>query len=251
MTKEQYVETLEAGGLLVENGAVLIPDHGRIAPSLNFEMCFKHLIEPEEIKERLSIDSFPDDIDPFVDEILTGPVNPVWTLRGNVTNSQVISRDFFGMSMIPVCKKGGFSVSVSEGLLSQWGMSMDEFLSMIPIKQDWQIINMGDIIKLCDEPLNFDVEQVNMLVITNQQKADGAAVLLDTEFLESVRKNIGDFVILPSSRHEIIVVPMSECTDFTAYRMMVHEVNEAEVEPQDFLSNDVFIFTEKGLQITD
>ena len=251
MTKEQYVETLKAGGLLVENGAVFMQNHGRIAPSFNLEMCYNHLFAPEDIKEKLSRDDLPEHINPFVDEILSGPINPVWTLRGNVTNPQIISRDFFGMNMVPACKKGGFSVSVSENLLNKWEMTVEDLLPIIPIKQDWQIMDMKDILKMHQVPLDFEVEQMKMLIITNPQCVDGAAVLLDTEFLESVRKDIGDFVILPSSRHEIIVVPMSECADFAAYRSMVHEVNKAEVEPQDFLSDDVFIFTEKGLQITD
>ena len=53
----------------------------------------------------------------------------------------------------------------------------------------------------------------------------------------------GDFYILPSSTHEVLFVPASVGMDVEYLRQMVHDVNEAEVSEQEFLSNNVYYYS--------
>ena len=84
-------------------------------------------------------------------------------------------------------------------------------------------------------------EDVPMYVATNVQKLFGASVVLYNGLLKAFAEQIGgDFFILPSSTHEVLFVPASVGMDVEYLKMMVHDVNEAEVSEQEFLSNNVY-----------
>lgn len=88
----------------------------------------------------------------------------------------------------------------------------------------------------------------NMYVISNPFGLLGSGVFGDTDFLKKVHGELGDFYILPSSIHEVIVVSTSigALTDFQA---MVKEINETEVKPEERLSDDVYMFDGKMVTI--
>jgi len=84
-------------------------------------------------------------------------------------------------------------------------------------------------------------DDIPMYVATNVQKLFGAGVVLYNGLLRAFAEQIGgDFFILPSSTHEVIFVPASVGMDVEYLKMMVHDVNEAEVSEQEFLSNNVY-----------
>lgn len=85
-----------------------------------------------------------------------------------------------------------------------------------------------------------------MYVLTNMRKTYGAAGLLDDELLHSFFERINcDFYILPSSIHELILVPERSAPDWTELEKMVREVNSAEVSETEFLSD--FIYKYSGI----
>ena len=91
--------------------------------------------------------------------------------------------------------------------------------------------------------LMFD-DEVPMYVASNVQKLLGAGVVLYDNLLRTFAERIGgDFYILPSSTHEVLFVPASVGMDVEYLRQMVHDVNEAEVSEQEFLSNNVYYYS--------
>ena len=84
---------------------------------------------------------------------------------------------------------------------------------------------------------------VPLSVITGKKGINGACVLLDKEFLVSVAERFGEgFVILPSSIHECLILPLSSVPDFDGLRSMVSFVNATEVKLFEILSNNVYKF---------
>lgn len=81
-----------------------------------------------------------------------------------------------------------------------------------------------------------------MTVLTTREQINGAAVIFCDEVLRKIRKKIGDFYILPSSVHEVLVVPVSEGIDREELEEMVKSVNRDEVAPEDRLADRVFLF---------
>lgn len=86
-----------------------------------------------------------------------------------------------------------------------------------------------------------------MYVATNEQCSLGAAVMRYPDFREKVRGMIrGDFYILPSSIHEVILVPESFGLEPERMQEMVKEINQTGVAPEEVLSDSVYYFDGGG-----
>ncbi len=76
------------------------------------------------------------------------------------------------------------------------------------------------------------------------------AVALGTEWLLKIaHDNLkSNFYILPSSKHEILIIPEKNATSLAAMEEMIQEVNKVEVSQNDILCNQVFYFDGAALQ---
>lgn len=80
-----------------------------------------------------------------------------------------------------------------------------------------------------------------MTVFTNARYSNGAGCLLYPEFSRIVREHFDtDVYILPSSIHELLAVPADRGPE--GLLDIVHEVNNTQVERQDFLSDNIYLF---------
>ncbi|MDD3417131.1 MAG: DUF5688 family protein [Lachnospiraceae bacterium] len=85
------------------------------------------------------------------------------------------------------------------------------------------------------------LEDEGMFVLTNQQKLNGAAELINEKAMDKVRETIqSDFYILPSSTHEVLCVKATDDMNVSTLEAMVQEVNATQVQPQDRLSDHVY-----------
>ena len=95
-----------------------------------------------------------------------------------------------------------------------------------------------------DDPQAFMLppeEGPQMYILTNAEKLDGAATILDAKTMENISEKFnGDFVVLPSSRHEVIILPATEDMDRKVLENMVQDVNAGQVAPEDRLSDHVY-----------
>ena len=88
-----------------------------------------------------------------------------------------------------------------------------------------------------------------MFVISNSSKTFGAAALLDSETMDKIEQQIGEFYILPSSVHECILVPKSQEMDLSTLENMVQEVNATQVAPNEVLSDHVYAYDSETKEI--
>lgn len=122
-------------------------------------------------------------------------------------------------------------------------------------KQKTKIIPMENVIAsmLGEEMENEDEipkTECEMAVMTNQDKMYGANGFLRKDLLKKYSKRIGkDLYILPSSVHELLVVPKF-AVNAEELRRMVQEVNENEVADEDILSYNVYEYSRKNNEIT-
>lgn len=80
-----------------------------------------------------------------------------------------------------------------------------------------------------------------MYVLSNARNHFGANAMLNIDFMDEVRGRLKeDFYILPSSIHELIVIPVSFAPTEDRLMEMVKEVNEREVPDTEYLSDSVF-----------
>lgn len=88
------------------------------------------------------------------------------------------------------------------------------------------------------------IPPVSMYVLSNRSRFFGAAEILDGNTLKSIGNKLGeDYVILPSSVHETIIIPLSRAPGYPELAEQVHEVNEGEVEIGERLSDHVYLYS--------
>ena len=84
-----------------------------------------------------------------------------------------------------------------------------------------------------------------LYVLTNTSKTKGASAILNKKALVEFGKkhNTDKIVVLPSSVHEMLLIPYTEETDIDTFSAMVEEVNNAEVDPTERLTDRAYIIT--------
>ena len=108
---------------------------------------------------------------------------------------------------------------------------------------------MGEVLQeMADSGEGADVEEpegtfcgIAMKILTNSRKTHGAACILDPGVLDGVAQEMGsDFFILPSSIHEVILLPVTGNEDHEKLKEMIREVNSTQVAPEEVLSDTLY-----------
>ncbi len=140
-----------------------------------------------------------------------------------------------------------FSVKVKKEMLKNadiafniaWSMAEKNSHEETTIKPLMSIVAgiMGEE-NICDE-------LAPIYVVSNKSNFRGASAITDRRALKQLADNIGihEFVILPSSIHECILVPKTEDTDIRVFENMVAEVNSTVVSPEEKLTDRVYTLT--------
>ena len=99
-------------------------------------------------------------------------------------------------------------------------------------------------------PANFvlksmeDMEDAKgpVFILTTKKHIYGATAIISDEVRQSVGKYMGgDYYILPSSIHELIVMPKDYAADLWALEQTVRDVNRGPYVPEEeFLSDNVY-----------
>ena len=86
-------------------------------------------------------------------------------------------------------------------------------------------------------------EHPEMFVLTNSSRCNGAAALLYEKALDHAANHIGsNFYILPSSIHEVILLPDEDDLNPAGLVEMVKEINAHDVAPTEKLSDTVYYY---------
>ena len=147
-------------------------------------------------------------------------------------------------------------VKVNNGLLGRWGVSEDEvfeaarkndeangavLMCMNDMMNTVCGFDIDDAVNLLDTP-DADVNPgIPMYVLTNRKREYGAPLIMNRNIRRKIAEVMkSDFYVLPSSVHEVMIVPCGVHNP-EALLSMVKEINHAEVKPDDRLSDSIFI----------
>jgi len=99
--------------------------------------------------------------------------------------------------------------------------------------------------------MDSDDISADMFVLTNISRINGAACMLYEDVLSNFANSIdSDLYILPSSIHEVIIVPQVNNLDKTELCQMVKEVNAEGVADDEILSDHVYVYNRTNHTIT-
>ncbi|MGN0435510.1 MAG: DUF5688 family protein, partial [Wujia sp.] len=80
-------------------------------------------------------------------------------------------------------------------------------------------------------------------VLSNEQCINGATCIIFKDLLENFAKRFdSDLYILPSSIHEVLLVPVKDNWNRDELSELVRDVNENVLEQMDFLSDNIYIY---------
>lgn len=156
---------------------------------------------------------------------------------------------------------GNASILIRENVCRMWKISEKELYErakentphmLPPVIRDMREIlsEIKAVGKGADEEAAVLEEKGFMYVLTNPRRQFGAACILYPnvldEFAEKLRKNL---YLLPSSVHEVILIPEREGMCAEAFEQIVREINHTQVEREEVLSDSVYYYDRKKKEL--
>lgn len=142
---------------------------------------------------------------------------------------------------------GNGTILVTNQLLDQYGITKDQLradaMENAPEIRPSEIRGMSEVMSEIAPGMIPEVapEDEQIFVATVPDKIHGAGVIAYPNFMEDAAQKMGgDFFVLPSSIHEVLLVRDNGQMTAKELENMVKEVNATQVEPADQLTDHVY-----------
>lgn len=158
---------------------------------------------------------------------------------------------------------GTASMPISNDHLKMWGISVEQLHQdalLADRNRGYGLYGLEDLVY----SMAFEHEPENLLlstdvvnasekgpyVLTNTSRINGANALVQEEVLSQVGDALGgDYYVLPSSTHELILIQDDGSISKEALERMVTEINSTQVSKEDLLSNKVQFYDSHQKQL--
>ena len=151
--------------------------------------------------------------------------------------------------LFEVDDSGTATIPITNELMELWGTNARELYEIAkknsPLLLPATLKPMRVVIEelLGNECESCILDDDIMFVLTNQLRNFGAACILYGDILEQINGQLDEnYYILPSSIHEVIIIPESQSPGKEQLLEMVAEINETQVDPEEVLSNQVYYY---------
>ena len=151
------------------------------------------------------------------------------------------------------------SILIYNSQMEMWNCSTETLLKLAQENTrrlfPWKAHDMGALLrqlaecetlgrgKLPEEGEEEPDEECPMRVLTNTRRLHGATCMIYPGLLGALAGEVDEnLYILPSSIHEVILVPESAVDDPEVFKDMVREVNATQVEPEEILSDNLYFY---------
>ncbi len=144
-------------------------------------------------------------------------------------------------------ENGAATVLITNAMMEQFGVTKEQLhADAMENAQEIRPADFRTMAAVMAEMMGMPEEMMAdmappMYVATNQDKVHGAAVMFYTDFMDQAAKELGgDIFILPSSVHEVLILPDDGNMDAQELKEMVTSINASEVSPEDRLTDSVY-----------
>ena len=144
----------------------------------------------------------------------------------------------------------GAIVTIREEDRKRWGVTLEELYEVALLNTNKLLPNIfrtieqviNDITKEEQLPSPCDDEtRERMYVLTNEEQYLGAGTILYPDVLQEIYQRLGvGFFVLPSSVHEVIIMPDTGGVTASNLQSLVTEMNEQFLEADEVLSNSIY-----------
>jgi hypothetical protein len=151
--------------------------------------------------------------------------------------------------------EGGYATcQVNKQLLEEMGIAFEDAYQIAVDKVNKEVkfntmiealLGLGG--KDFEESIELTRELENeypMYVLTNKTKINGAISMIVRDRLDIIcdALNVDDIYILPSSVHEVIIIPKTDSLDADVLQGIIENANETAVEDEDYLSYHPYLY---------
>lgn len=142
------------------------------------------------------------------------------------------------------------SIKIDRKLQEKWGVSVEQLLKMANYNTEKIFpLEIGDLNEIVKRHLqirgngNTKSGGPDMIVLTNATGMFGASVILYEEVMQNIADEIDcDLFVIPSSVHEMILVPVENEEMYFVFCELVKKINENFVNRDEVLSDKVYIY---------
>ncbi len=158
---------------------------------------------------------------------------------------------------------GNGTILIKKSHLDFWNITPDDLyahaLKNTPLLLPQHLFGISDILSELCTIQNMDLSDIEkeasnncpMFILTNTSRVNGAVCMLYPNLLAKIAKHFGsDLFILPSSIHEVILIPADKKTTCEDLSRMVREVNGSQLAPEEILSDHAYYFCMESGKIT-
>lgn len=216
---------------------------------------FLQVYERYQIKEKIDLSFFTDYQkvqERIVFKLVNGSLNR--ELLGQIPHKTFMDLEVVFYCMMEHESMGNATILIRQSHLDMWQVSQEEIWRMAkkntPRLLPEEICDMQKIIsemtvKIREELLD-DIRDIRMYVMTNKKRFLGAAVLLYDNAVRQFAYTIGrNLYIIPSSVHELILVPDDGLIGPGGLNQIVREVNREQLDEREILADHVYYYDYK------
>lgn len=156
---------------------------------------------------------------------------------------------------------GNGSILIHNSHVEMWGTTAEELFELSQCNtprlfpEEWNAMetiirelmaeqeDRGEEIFLDESEQEEFFGQLPMQILSNENRVHGAACILYPGLLAEMAESRNcNLFIIPSSIHEVIVLPDTGNEDYLRLKEMIEEVNTTQVEPEEILSNSLYYY---------
>lgn len=148
-------------------------------------------------------------------------------------------------------ENAGADCHVNYEMIKKWGRSEQELMSVaLKNTEKYEKSTLRDLDTVLsgytgEEMSGPRQSKHTMLLLSNEEETYGATAVLYPGVLKQIREQLGmDYYILPTSVHEVTIVPKYSFLDPAEIEKMIYQDNRETIPPAEVLSDYLFEYTE-------
>lgn len=158
--------------------------------------------------------------------------------------------------LLPETPVGDATVLIYNSHLKYWQITCSELYQdakrNTPRLLPAEVKLMSEVLsELSDQQEDLKEDEIPMYVLTNSRKALGASCILYDSMLKYCAECLGaSYYLLPSSIHEVILIPERAVSDSGELAAMVQDINRTQVLQTEVLSDQIYFYRPESGQLS-
>ena len=173
--------------------------------------------------------------------------------------------EFLDLSIVFQCMVaqediGTASILIHNVHLKLWDISVEKLYQAAKENtqrlQKYEIKSMSEVLGEITRAENPEYREeafsdnVPMYVLSNQRRVEGAACMLYPNLVRDFAEAVGSsFYIIPSSVHELLLLPTAHLEESCEIKNMIKEINDTQVSAEEILSYSLYLYDKEERKI--